>query len=260
MTVLADICGYQIDLLVQGFPGRSLENGGLGWSAVVLLRGRGRVILVDTGSFSARRTVLARLAERCIAREDVTDILLTHAHYDHMMNWTLFPAASVAISGAELDHALAEPMETSLCAELYVRELAHSSQLRRLTPGTEALPGIDAIAAPGHTLHHLAFVLDDGAGRVILAADAVKNRAELLASAGVSTQDGAASSATIAYIGDMWRARPGAILVCGHDLPLLNDGGDGTYLGTRRAGILCWFGVSLDDGHRIALSPNGAFP
>ncbi|QDA36943.1 MBL fold metallo-hydrolase (plasmid) [Paracoccus liaowanqingii] len=260
MTVLADICGYQVDLLVQGFPGKSLENGGLGWSAVVLLRGRGRVILVDTGSFSVRKTLLARLAERGIARHDVTDILLTHAHYDHMMNWTLFPAASVAICGAELDHALAEPIETSLCAELYVRALAESPQLRRLTPGAEALPGIAAIAAPGHTPHHLSFVLDDGAGRVILAADAVKNRAELLAAAGDSTQDGAASSATIANIADLWRARSGAIIVCGHDLPLLNDGDGGTYLGTRRAGILCWFGASLDDSRRIALSTNGDSP
>lgn len=259
MTILANICGYTVDLLVQGFPGKSLENGGLGWSAVVLLRGRGRVILVDTGSFSVRRTLLARLAERGIARQDVTDVLLTHAHYDHMMNWTLFPAASVAIGGAELDHALAEPIETSLCAELYVRALAGSSQLRRLAPGTEALPAIGAIAAPGHTAHHLAFVLDDGAARVILAADAVKNRAELMAAAGVSTQDGANSSATIAHIRELWRARPGAILVCGHDLPLLNDGGDGTYLGARRAGILCWFGTSPDDGHRTTFSKNGAF-
>ncbi|MBZ4690822.1 MAG: metallo-beta-lactamase superfamily protein 6 [Cereibacter sp.] len=253
MSDLAELCGYRIELLVQGFPGKSLENGGLGWSSVVLLRGQGRVILVDTGSFSVRRTLLARLAERGLSRHDVTDVLLTHAHYDHMMNWTLFPNASVAIGAAELDHALSEPIETSLGAELYVSALAASPQLRRLTPGEEALPGLTVIEAPGHTPHHLVFVLDDGSARVILAADAVKNRAELLAVSGVSTQDSAASATTIARIGALWRERPGAILVCGHDLPLVNDGADGTYLGARRAGILCWFGAEPGDTRQIAL-------
>ena len=215
MTGLPQIGGYRAELLIQGFPGKSLENGGLGWSAVVLLRGHGRVVLVDTGSFSARRILLARLAERGLTRQDVTDLLLTHAHYDHMMNWTLFPAASIAIGGAELDHALAEPIETSLGAELYVQALAASPQLRRLETGAEALPGIQTIAAPGHTPHHLAFVLDGPEGRLILAADAVKNRAELLAASAVSTQDGAASGDTIARIGALWRERPGAVLVMG---------------------------------------------
>lgn len=259
MTGLPEIGGYRAELLIQGFPGKSLENGGLGWSAVVLLRGHGRVVLVDTGSFSARRILLARLAERGLTRQDVTDLLLTHAHYDHMMNWTLFPAASIAIGGAELDHALAEPIEISLGAELYVQALAASPQLRRLEAGAEALPGIQTIAAPGHTPHHLAFVLDGPEGRLILAADAVKNRAELLAASAVSTQDGAASGDTIARIAALWRERPGAVLVMGHDLPLVNDGAEGTYLGDRRAAILGWFGRSPDQSRIFRLdAPDGA--
>jgi hypothetical protein len=54
-TALGVFAGYQIDLLVQGFPGKSHEIGGLGWSSVVLLRGHGRTVLVDTGSFSVRK-------------------------------------------------------------------------------------------------------------------------------------------------------------------------------------------------------------
>ena len=32
--------GYQIDLLVQGYPGKSVCHGSLGWSTIALLRGR----------------------------------------------------------------------------------------------------------------------------------------------------------------------------------------------------------------------------
>ena len=36
---------YDIDIVIQGFPGKSVCHGGLGWSSVVLLRGHGRVAL-----------------------------------------------------------------------------------------------------------------------------------------------------------------------------------------------------------------------
>jgi len=40
---------YQVDVLVQGYPGRSVCHGALGWSTVTLLRGGGRTILMDAG-------------------------------------------------------------------------------------------------------------------------------------------------------------------------------------------------------------------
>lgn len=31
------LAGYAIDIVVQGFPGKSVCHGGLGWSLIVLL-------------------------------------------------------------------------------------------------------------------------------------------------------------------------------------------------------------------------------
>ena len=42
--------GFSIDILVQGFPGKTVCHGGLGWSTVALVRGQGRVILIDAAS------------------------------------------------------------------------------------------------------------------------------------------------------------------------------------------------------------------
>jgi len=36
---MTNIAGYEMDLLVVGFPGKSVCHGGLGWSAITLLRG-----------------------------------------------------------------------------------------------------------------------------------------------------------------------------------------------------------------------------
>ena len=49
--------GYTVDILVQGFPGKTVCHGLLGWSTVVLLRGQGRVALVDVGSFGIRQRI-----------------------------------------------------------------------------------------------------------------------------------------------------------------------------------------------------------
>jgi N-acyl homoserine lactone hydrolase len=253
MTPLTRIGGYDVHLLIQGFPGKSNENGGLGWSSVVLLRGHDRNILVDTGSFSVRRVLTDRLKSLGIARGDVTDLLLTHAHYDHMMNWTLFPNARIALFEDELDWALGDDIEGSLCAELYVRELARSEQLSRISVGDTGLPGIASIEAPGHTPHHLVFVIDDGERRVILAADAVKNRAEFVSESAVSTLDPVASNESIRAVKKLWLERDDSMLICGHDLPIVNDKGEARYMGERRAGVTAWFDLDLSKPTKFAL-------
>jgi len=85
--------GYDIDIVVQGFPGKTVCHGGLGWSTVVLIRGRGKVAMIDTGNFNVRSLLIDGLKKHGLKPTDLTDLLLTHAHWDHCVNWTLFPVA-----------------------------------------------------------------------------------------------------------------------------------------------------------------------
>ena len=78
-----NVGAFSIDILVQGFPGKTVCHGGLGWSTVALVRGEGKVILVDAGNFGMRRLVNERLAAHGLTPDDVTDVILTHAHFDH---------------------------------------------------------------------------------------------------------------------------------------------------------------------------------
>jgi glyoxylase-like metal-dependent hydrolase (beta-lactamase superfamily II) len=240
------IDGYHIDILIQGFPGKSTCHGGLGWSTVALLRGHDRVALIDTGSFGMRRVLIERLAERELDPSNVTDLLLTHAHYDHIVNWTLFGRARIVIGTHELAWALNEPWGATPVAELYVRELRTRPNVHLAEDGEEVMPRSTARIAPGHTPGHLIFVLSGSERDVIFTGDAAKNRAELVSGRTDMTHDPAVSAATIAAIWRLWRSRPGNIVVPGHDIPMVQNDGRPDYVGKREALIKAWFGEDLE--------------
>jgi N-acyl homoserine lactone hydrolase len=249
-----DLGGFELDILVQGFPGKMVCHGGLGWSTIALLRGRGRVGLIDVGAFPMRKGLIEQLARRGLAPADVTDVLLTHSHYDHSVNWTLFRDARIVISGAELAWSLQVPWGETPVPELYVRELARWPSLHRATDGEEVMPGVVAHAAPGHTPGHLVFVASGRSRDAVFTGDAAKNRAELLSRRADATYDAATSSASIAMIRDLWARRPGSILVPGHDLPMTQDDGRIRYLGEREAALKVWNGDDLETTKLVRLS------
>ncbi|MFY3974773.1 MBL fold metallo-hydrolase [Achromobacter xylosoxidans] len=238
---------YQIDILIQGYPGRAVCHGGLGWSTSTLLRSDRHKILVDVGAFGVRH-LLGRHLDACgVAPADITDVVLTHAHYDHAVNFTLFPNATVWIGARELEWAAAQPPGFNPLPELYVRELDQLDRVRRIDDGDAFLPGITAIAAPGHTPGHLLFYVDDPRQPILFTGDAAKNRAELVSGQVVDTADAAASHASLERIWEWWRKRPDTLLVPGHDLGMkLDADGAPVYVGERRAAINAWFGDDLE--------------
>lgn len=251
---------YSIDVLIQGYPGKAVCHGGLGWSTVTLLRGEGRVILVDVGAFGVRRELRSQLASRGVHPSDVTDVILTHAHYDHALNFVLFPQARVWIGRAELDWAASQPPDFNPLPELYVRELATSERVLRISGGDAFLPGFVAIDAPGHTPGHLLYYLPTTERPVLFTGDAAKNRAELLSRDVEATMDRAQSKASLEVIWHWWRKTSETLLVPGHDLTMELDGqGKPIYVGERKAAISAWFGESILEMEHLDLCAPVAF-
>lgn len=60
------------------------------------------------------------------------------------------------------------------------------------------------------------------------------------------TYDAKVSAASIEMIWSFWKARPGNIVVPGHDLPMKLTDGKPDYIGKRDAAISAWFGDTLD--------------
>ena len=244
---------YEIDILVQGYPGKAVCHGGLGWSTIVLLRGHGRIALIDAGGFGIRKTLIGHLKSRGLKPSDITDLLLTHSHYDHSVNWTLFKHARIVIGATEMTWALKEPWGESPVPELYVERLETWPTLARIEAGGEAMPRITAHLGPGHTPGCLVYLLEGGERDVIFTGDAAKNRAELVSRDTDMTYDAAVSRATIDMIWKLWKAKPGSIVVPGHDLPMRLLDGIPSYIGTREAAISAWFADGMEQTTLISL-------
>ena len=208
---------WSLDLLIQGYPGTTRCHGALGWSTVAMLRSADEVVLVDTGGYMQRDLLTARLAEHGVQRDQVTAVLLTHCHSDHMLNWPLFPRARVFVSGAELDWALAQPIGFWFIPEFHVAELADRGGVERVTDGDEIFAGVRVLATPGHTPGHVAYVAATGSGPVVFSGDAAKNLAELATGAVDMTLDAAASARSAARLRSLAADDDATRVVCGHD-------------------------------------------
>lgn len=248
---------FEIDIMVHGFPGKSVCHGPLGFSTIALLRHGDRLALVDVGGFGQRLLLQDCLSELGLSPDNVTDVLLTHSHYDHSINWLMFRRASIVIGRDELKWSLEQPWGQTYVPELYMRELQQSPRLRAVADGDEVFPGITAHMTPGHTPGSLVFLLDAGERDVVFSGDACKNRAELVSRAADMTYDKDITRASIDAIWSLWSRRPGSILVPGHDLPMVQDNGKVRYLGTREAAIRAWYSEDLNETTVISLLKDG---
>ena len=246
---------YRIDIIVHGFPGKSVCHGPLGFSTIALIRCKDRAALVDVGGFGQRLLLLDRLGKLGLKPGDITDVLLTHSHYDHAINWLTFNNATIFIGREEMKWAQEQPWGETYVPELYVRELQRSPRLREVEDGDEIFAGMTAHATPGHTPGSLVFVLHAGERDVVFTGDACKNRAELVSRSADMTYDKDITRASIESIWTFWSRKTASILVPGHDLPMVQENGNVRFLGTREAAIRAWYSDELNKTTVISLVP-----
>lgn len=141
---------------------------------VTLLRDGTNTVLFDVGAgpdFQASAGKLPEALEAIgLTPDDITHVLFTHAHPDHL--WGLldefdepvFPNAEYMIGQAEFDYWMNPDTVTTIgearttFAVGAARRLqAIAETVRLLADGEEPLPGIAARLTPGHTPGHLAY-------------------------------------------------------------------------------------------------------
>lgn len=143
-------------------------------SNVILLRGDGRTILIDTaagpldsqweGATSNLETALA--AHGC-AVSDVDTVILTHLDFDHCGGAADIPAGKVIVSESSAAYARSWAPGESGVAGVFARI---EGRLEAVADGTEVAPGIRMIDAPGHRKGHTCIEIGrDGSRRVFLA-------------------------------------------------------------------------------------------
>lgn len=204
--------------IVDGFPGKTSTHGSFGWSSVWLLHGDGRVVLIETGPPSYSPLLVSRLAELGYQVGDVTDVLITHAHWDHLGNVSLFPLARRWIGATEYAWALSQKPEEPFITQPLLRAMESTEGLLHLieTEG-EIFPGIWAHTVPGHTPGHLAYSADTALGTLIFAGDSAKNLHELQSLRIDSALDKTSGTTSLHKLHNLIRASNG-YLVPGHDV------------------------------------------
>ncbi|MBR4125561.1 MAG: MBL fold metallo-hydrolase [Victivallales bacterium] len=131
---------------------------------VFLIHSGERFILVDTGFGNNRSSLVQALDEMRVVPSQITDILLTHLHGDHIggmvspMGQTVFPNATIWLSQEEFRKMKMGSRDAApLMRSVY---LAYQRKMKFFKDGQEILPGIVARLAAGHTPGHATFLLN----------------------------------------------------------------------------------------------------
>lgn len=143
---------------------------------VTLLRTPDRTILFDVGSGTDFVPTAGRLAEALaalnVAPEDVTDVVFTHAHPDHLwglldeFDEPLFASATLHMGADEFAY-WTDPATVDSIGEAWQsfavgasrRLEAVADTINRFADGAEVLPGVRAVMTPGHTPGHMSFAV-----------------------------------------------------------------------------------------------------
>ncbi len=150
----------------------------------------GRTVLIDTGCGNTSGRLLGyagnALAAVNIAPKDVDAVLLTHMHPDHMGGLladgrAAFPTATVHVSAADLAYWTDEPQTSANWNPSFAlaREIA-AAYHNRIVPfsgDAEVVPGITALALPGHTVGHTGFLVSSGNTQILVFGDTAHSAA-----------------------------------------------------------------------------------
>jgi glyoxylase-like metal-dependent hydrolase (beta-lactamase superfamily II) len=154
---------------------------------VWVIKGAGRTILVDAGFHRAE--LVSRwhptdfippsdaIGKLGIKPEDVTDVIVSHVHWDHLGGIDLFPRAKVWIQREEFDHHLdssgvVKDRAIDAADAKILAGIAHDGRVMLVDgDGKEIIPGITVYTGGKHTFASQFATVTTAAGTVVLASD-----------------------------------------------------------------------------------------
>ena len=166
--------------------------------AFVLARSGDRNVLVDCGFMKEGNGIavaekfgipswispVRMVEEMGVLAKDITDIVLSHAHFDHMGSVEQFPNAKLHLQKRELlswIELMAMPRQFGFLTavldpdDIYSALDAAKEHRLMLVEGDEddVVPGIHVRSGPGHTFGQQFVILETAKGRVVVAGDCI---------------------------------------------------------------------------------------
>ncbi|SHE74754.1 Glyoxylase, beta-lactamase superfamily II [Ruegeria intermedia] len=159
---------------------------------LTLYRDGDHTVLFDAGAgpdfAPTAGSVLDSLDAAGVSAADITHVVFTHAHPDHIwgvlddFDELVFPDATYMMGRAEWDFWW-NPETVNTIGEARAahavgakrRMTAIEDRVRLFDDDQEILPGIAAVSTPGHTPGHMAFEIRQGNSAVLVVGDAIGN-------------------------------------------------------------------------------------
>ena len=157
---------------------------------VTLVRKEERLAIFDAGSGSNFMPTAGKLPDRLAAAgidpADVTDVILTHAHPDHLwgvlddFDELAFANAAYRIAAAEWDFwrnpAVVDMMpdeRKNFAVGAQTRLNAIEERIALFKNGDEVFPGVEAVDTAGHTPGHMSFMIHGQSEPLFIVGDAI---------------------------------------------------------------------------------------
>lgn len=202
-------------ILLEGIPGRS-SRGWLGYCTCVLFRLDDTWALFDTGHYADRHLLLERLDAEGVRPSDIKAVVLSHLHFDHVLNLSLFENAQVYVARRELDYA--SRVTAGKAVDLSIPDiwpaLLKGRHVCEVDGSLELSATVKLVCLPGHTPGSLAMFLG---GEVVTAVcgDVIKNAWEAVSGrTRMALAGDASASRSISRI-----MQSATVIVPGHDRP-----------------------------------------
>lgn len=170
----------------------------------LLVQTENRLILIDNGMgnkqdekffgyyfLHGNHSLDASLAAHGFSRSDITDMVLTHLHFDHCggcINYnadrtkfeTAFPNATYWASEAHWQEALQpNPREKASFLKENILPIQESGQLQLLQPGQQFHPEIELLFSNGHTQSMMHPIIPYKGSKLIYLADVIPTQAHI---------------------------------------------------------------------------------
>jgi len=193
LPVAGALPGVSDEELQQIFAKDAVETGTYRVDCnLVVLRREDQVVLIDAGAgpgfLDSTGVGVEALSALGIEPDQVTQVLFTHAHPDHLwgvkddFDEVLFTSAAHWISETEWNYWTAPATVSQIASDRQFfavgakdRLALIAEQTERFKPEQEVLPGVTALATHGHTPGHVSFQLDTGDDSLVIVGDALTN-------------------------------------------------------------------------------------
>jgi len=197
--------------------------------APLVINTGGKLVVVDTGNgpgaFASSKGNVGQFASNMTAAgvdpKNVDIVVISHFHGDHINglltadNAAAFPNAEVLVPAAEWKYFMddgemgkqtSDRMKGVFANARRVFDAGLKKKVTPYEPGKDVAPGLQSVAAYGHTPGHNSFVLSSGSDKVFIQSDITNHPALFVANPGwhlMFDQDPAMAEATRRKVYDM---------------------------------------------------------